>query len=221
MQDTMVLFDKRLLRKGQSITADAPLTWDPLTRTYFVDRSTALDCALDRVRGYANGKGKLGDLMIMCHGYVGFPAVYRPGIPVEKGDPSRHGDAGNVLGFGWQLCKEGLNLTTVKQASLLKGMVQRISVYACGAAHTQPGQKNTPGDGKRLCRELAAHTQAIVLASDEYQVFHWSAFFCGKKQLVYKWEYRDWEGKVYEFHPDGSVCVHGETEMQGLPKLPD
>lgn len=76
------------------------------------------------------------------------------------------------LGFGLQFCRETLTLANVSATNVLKGRINTIVLYACGPARTRPGYENSQADGWRFCRELAAFTNARVIASAHTQYYH-------------------------------------------------
>jgi hypothetical protein len=152
---------------------------------YNVDASVAIDHALGWIATYAKKNSGLTDLYIMCHGY-------EAGIEDEQNQMSR-----GALGFGLQLCKEGLTLSNVGKTASWKGLVQRIT-------NTDSTQRGSWGDGGRFCGELALHTGAVVVASSATQYYNHE----DRGMLWWKREdeidFGAWEGSVYEFLPDGT-----------------
>ncbi len=133
-------------------------------------------------------------LLIMCHGYES-SSTGSASIPASEG-------------FGLQLCMEDLTLANTGALAPLYDCVEDIILYACGPANTHPFAKNTEGDGKRFCSELAAYTNANVYASDATQSYHNLKYDPGK--LVCETipiDFGEWEGHVYRFSPDGSVVT--------------
>jgi hypothetical protein len=99
----------------------------------------------------------------------------------------------------------------MSSAYALSGLVDTITIYACGPANTRPGFSNTAADGFRFCSELAAIVQAEVIAAVENQYYHQGAsnllrriFLLGPQDTI---SFGDWEGTVYRFSPDGSATT--------------
>jgi hypothetical protein len=134
----------------------------------------------------------------MCHGFEGSAPDVRSRMTRLE------------LGFGLQLCREGLTLATVHRTRCLDGLVATIILYACGPARTRPGWEGTSGDGRQLCRELACATGAEVLAAVETQYYLQEPraglikrlFRVGADDTI---NFGGWEGELYRFSPDGAV----------------
>jgi hypothetical protein len=149
-----------------------------------VDQTTPLAKAFQSAIGAATSSDT--ELVVACHGFM--THYYgRSSNPDLKG------------GQGLELCKENLLVGNVSRVSALKGYFPRIWLMACGPAGTLV-HKTRP-----FCREFAAYSNAVVIASDTVQLYH-----PGIKDPVALISRRvlrfgKWEGPVYEFHPDGRV----------------
>jgi len=192
MPSSMTWIDSRL---GGAAPSIAP-------NTYTVNATTQIRHALGWVSTYARRSGGLTCLNVMCHGIAG--GVHDQIEQVCAMD----------LGFGLQLCAENLTRSNVNLAGVLRNLVCEIFIYACGAARTRRSSAGTVADGRRFCSELAAITNAAVIAADTFQVFTTS----GSASRI---DFGDWEGNVYRFMPDGSarlVCS-GRTPEAELRRL--
>jgi hypothetical protein len=184
----MVVHDSRLSGTAPAIAPN----------TYRVNGSVPLNDALAWIATYARMHGGLSQLSIMCHGFQGGMYDGKAGVSVME------------LGFGLQLCREGLTLSTVARTGRLKGLVKLIILYACGPARTRAGFEGTAADGRAFCRELAAWTGAEVLAAVETQYYLNEPraglikrlFRIGADDTI---NFGGWEGQLYRFSPDGTV----------------
>ncbi len=125
-------------------------------------------------------------LHILCHGYE---ATWD--IGGQRCINAMHG------GFGLQLGMEGLTLFNYGEASILKGLVDEIVLFACAPADTYSGNVGTWGDGRRFCGYLALTTGARVIAARDTQ------YYDDSNGPI---DFGDWEGPVYLFtdsSPDG------------------
>ncbi|HEY0715123.1 MAG TPA: hypothetical protein VGF45_20755 [Polyangia bacterium] len=188
MPSSMLVHDTRLAGTAPNIAPN----------TFKVNGNTQLTNALGWIRSYAKSNRGLTRLSIMCHGNTG--GLYDNAAGMSTFD----------LGFGLQLCREGLNLSNVHLTGVLEGLVDVIILYACGPAHTRPGFRNTAADGQRLCAEIAGWTNAEVIAAVETQYYNMEAptgflrrlFRIGPQDII---NFGEWEGTVYRFSPDGSI----------------
>jgi hypothetical protein len=178
MDQRMTIHDRRL--KG----GIAP----PIAQnTFAVDDKWTLRNAFLWVHNYAKAKGGLQMLNIMCHGFYGWEDNAQLQACIAVG------------GYGLQLCKEGLTLHTIDTvASLIKGQIKEITIYACGTASTQSNNRGSAGDGKYFCKQLAAKTKAVVYGADREQVYN---YWKGHPEKPI--DFGDWEGNVFRFWPDG------------------
>jgi len=133
-----------------------------------------------QVRNASNRHGTDVKLNILCHGYA----------------------EGGELGFGLQLCREELTLTTVESLRPLNGMISYgIDIYSCGAAHTARWHAGQHGDGWTLCSRVAGVTQSVVRAADLTQ---WYNYFGGIAGLFRQpIDFGRWEGRVITFDGRG------------------
>jgi hypothetical protein len=136
----------------------------------------------------------------MCHGLQGL--VYDP----------NSSECDGALGFGLLLCKENLTWDTLSAVYAISGLVDTITIYACGLANTRPGFSNTAADGFRFCSELAAIAQAEVIAAVDTQYYQQvpssnllrRLLNLGPQDTI---DFGDWEGTVYRFGPDGTSSI--------------
>jgi hypothetical protein len=151
------------------------------TTCFTVEEDVPIERVLSWV-SYCHGvKGQIEDLAIMCHGYVNAPV--------------------GLGGHGLQLSKDGVYLSNINKWSAIQGMVKWIFIYACNVAQVDPFAPANQGDGRQLCRQMAAMTGAKVMAPVRAQEYHRS---------IKPWRWReidfgDFEGPVYLFRPDGTV----------------
>ncbi len=151
------------------------------------DASHSLASAFSRIRAAARS-GKLRTMFILCHGYAGS----NPSLQVSM-------DAG---GMGLQLGREGVFVTNVATWTAITNATESIVVYSCAAADTQRGNEATTADGRYLMGALAIHTNATVYAADRIQ---WYSTYKGLANGRFEWG--SWEGRLWQFPPDGSAPV--------------
>ena len=193
MGKRMFIWDQRLKGDTPAISAGDNL--------YKVDASTTIDHAFGWIRDYAGQQGGLDVLYIMCHGYYAWEENQQLQMSIAVG------------GYGLQLCKEGLTLTTVDGAGrAIEGKIKAIVIYSCGASSTQSNNAGTkkPGDGKYFCEQLCKKSKAEVYAADREQFYspgvrHWyDPSTWGNKGI----DFGKWEGTVYKYAPpDGTRTV--------------
>ena len=145
-----------------------------------VDASTPLDHMVTRVRRASMRHGTDIKLNIFAHGrYSG-----------------EHG------GYGIQLCREGLLLTTVAKLRPLNGYISYgIDIYACGAAEATPWSVGNSGDGWLLCSRIASHTQSVVRAALLPQTYTEFGGILGLFRMAI--DFGRWEGTVLTFNALG------------------
>ncbi len=108
------------------------------------------------------------------------------------------------LGFGLQLCREGLTLYNVSLTTAWSGRINRIVLFACGPANTRAGAEGTTGDGRRFCGELALWSGAEVIAAVQTQYYNTGRSFwewlrgANREGTI---DFGRWEGAVYRFDP--------------------
>ena len=160
---------------------------------YKVNGATPLSQALGWISKYATSQRGLDQLLIMCHGLGG-------GVLDTN---TQESDA--ELGFGLQLCRETLTLANVSATNILKGKANTIVLYACGPARTRPGYERSQADGWQFCRELAAFTNARVIASAHTQYYNTAprSFFHQILSLGPQDEinFGPWEGSMMMINP--------------------
>ncbi len=157
-------------------------------RLYRTNQNISLEWTLSHLAGDARGHGGIEELHIMCHG---FEAIV--GVNLQS---QQRG------GFGLQLGREGVTLANASVMRWLRGQVQIITIHACATADTAPGNEGTDGDGRQLCREIAAHTGAEVIAGVLAQQYTY--FTDGSGRI----DFGDWEGPVLRFSPNGHMMAH-------------
>jgi hypothetical protein len=114
------------------------------------------------------------------------------------------------LGLGLELCKENLSLSNVSLTAAWQGLIKEIVLFACGPSRTRPGYQNSMLDGSRFCSELAAFTEADVIASTETQWYNmlpptnllYAMFKIGPQDTI---DFGAWEGAVMRFSPSGRI----------------
>jgi hypothetical protein len=126
------------------------------------------------------------ELVIACHGYMGH----------EYGGQS-HAALGG--GEGLQLCRESMLLRNVGSASALAGTFNRIWLMACGPAGT------AVHDTRPFCREFAHYANTPVIASEREQTYHPGEYDNAQGESRPALRFGAWEGRVFEFLPDGTV----------------
>ena len=153
---------------------------------YRVGGTTPLRHALGWISTYAKSQQGLDKLLIMCHGMA---AAFHDGAARESASD---------LGYGLLFCRERLTLGNVNVTAILCGLVKEIELLACGPARTRPGAENTAADGWRFCRELAAHTNATVIAATQTQYYQMA-------WRTHQIDFGAWEGPVMKFTPSGGA----------------
>ena len=142
---------------------------------------------MNNIMAFADRHGTAIDtLIIMCHGYE------------SGGESQQHQASYYALGFGLELCREGLTLANVNRTYTMSGYINNIVLYACGPANTHPFATGTYGDGRRFCSKMAAFTNANVYASSETQYYRNGNYdnvrrVCEDVPI----DFGNWEGKVY------------------------
>lgn len=172
---SMLVHDLRVAGDTPSNLAD---------NNFKVDGSTTISGALSWIHDYAVSQNGLDRLIILCHG---FEANWNLGDKTctnfQQG------------GFGLALCAEGLTLENADVVTVLKGLVQEITIFACATADTGPGNTGTAADGMRFCGELAMYTNASVIAATQTQFYVTDRTFWdwikGKEGQI---DFGDWEG---------------------------
>ena len=162
--------------------------------TFQVDESKNIKNSLDWISSYAKSQAGLDNLFVLCHG----------GVATDG-----YEDRG---GYGLQLCRENLTNENLFLTSCLKGQIKKITLFTCAIADTHPQNKNSKGDGKLFCRELAAYTDAEIIASPSVQMYnHIMTLFTsitndlGLTKDPGEISFGSWEGGLYSFTPDGKV----------------
>ena len=146
------------------------------TDSLFVSRAWPLSSITDWINDCSARYGYINKLKILCHGWS-----------------SHHGG-----GYGLEL-GEGVRVQNVHKWSAVAGSIAKIILYSCGAAHISDyGTFDGHGDGYYLCKRLAAHSHAWVIAAIEPQ-YYTTGFFSDEI------DFGDWEGMVLEFSPTGKV----------------
>lgn len=158
-----------------------------------VNARTPLVSVFTRVQRYAAQQTMPVELWIMCHGFeshddwVGQRSVVR-----------------GIGGSGLQLGKENLTRTTVPFTSIMNGVVDTITVFACSAAQTHPGYTGTVRDGQKLFSELSAQTSAIVYAADATQWYGRFPIANASSNII---DFGKFEGNLWMFEPNGRRTV--------------
>jgi len=151
-----------------------------------VDSSTPLGTMVQRVNNLSFQYGSEIRLRIMCHGY----------------------ESGGRGGYGLQLCKEDLLLSTVGQLQPWTGNLSYgITIYSCAAADVAPGKAGIHGDGRTLCSKIASTTGTGVRAADATQMYHMLAW-------TDRIDFGRWEGNVLEFDSRGVLVAQQRTPNQ-------
>ena len=194
MPSSMLVHDTRLAGTAPSIAPN----------TFRISEKNRVRHVFGWISQYARSSGGLSRLMIMCHG-------------LESGvEDGIEGVSTTDLGFGLHFGKEGLTLANVAEASVLKGLVQTIVVYACGPARTRRGFAGTQADGRRFCSEFAAYADAELFAPSDTQYYSMGPpndflrriFGIGPQDII---DFGPWEGRLSRFSPDGTI-----TEVSSL-----
>jgi hypothetical protein len=166
---------------------DAPGPHYKMWNTYEVPADHSPSHILGWAARVAKGApdGKLGSLVINCHGYYGKYACSVDGKKCETG-------GGFGLGLG-----TGIRRSDTPLFSGLKGLLTEIHIIACGAAQISIPGTSGDGDGNLFCCEIAKNAGAYVYASTSKQnTGLWPSIPYGKID--------GYEGKVYRWDPDGS-----------------
>lgn len=172
MAGRMIIHDTRLAGKAPPIAPNI----------YVVNATVEINHCIGWIGQYARSQGGLNELLVMCHGFEANWDLGRQMSTMQQ--------AG---GFGLQLCTEGLTLYNVWLVRNWKGLIRRITVYACGPADTGPGNEGTAGDGRRFMGEMALWSSAEVIGARNTQMYSWSS-----SQPI---DFGAWEGPVYRFDP--------------------
>ena len=147
------------------------------------DGHTSLTAAFRAIASAARG-GKIETMFILCHGFAGENTS--AGVSIDAG------------GMGLELGRQCVLHSNVHHWTAIKNLVKNIVVYSCAAADTQSNNRGTDADGRYLMGALAIHTNAVVYAADKIQ---WYGTYKGLSNGAYEWG--DWEGNLYAFHPNG------------------
>ena len=98
-----------------------------------------------------------------------------------------------------ELAQKMVNAAVAKARNL--GVAENVAILDDGVAQVDPFAPANQGDGRQLCRQMAAMTGAKVMAPVRAQEYHRS---------IKPWRWReidfgDFEGPVYLFRSDGTV----------------
>lgn len=184
MSSSMLVHDRRLAGQAPKLAPN----------TYLVDQTTSIDHALGWISTYASMNGGLSNLYIMCHGF-------------GKGweDPLEQVST-YALGYGLQLCREGLTNVNIAKTSAFRGLIKTITLFSCGPANTRYGWEGTSGDGQRFCREMAFYSGAEVIAAIQTQWYTMSQSVWDRlMKRPGEIDFGCWEGPLYRFASDGSL----------------
>jgi hypothetical protein len=102
--------------------------------------------------------GRLKALVINCHGYYG--SDFTSTLDSAGGIPRTSGGFGLNIG-------EGVNSDNAHLFGKLRGLVDEIHIYACGAAGSPV--KRGENMSSSMCQIIADSSRATVVASLEYQ----------------------------------------------------
>ena len=183
MPSSMLVHDSRLAGRPPNIAPNS----------YEVNEKVSIDHAIGWISTYARMSGRLTNLFVMCHGYE---------AGVE--DPFQRVST-YALGYGLQLCTEGLTNVNIAKTSALRGLVDTITLFSCGPANTRPGWDGYVGDGRRFCGEMALYSGAEVIAASQTQYYLMDqSLFDRLLRRPGVIDFGEWEGPVYRFGPDGS-----------------
>lgn len=196
MPDAFNILDKRIterLAKSYGATLQTITTSQAETLSSLVARATVQMKRFSPVR----------TLRIFAHGLYASLAA-----PAGTTIATTGGVSG---GFGIQLAREGLHLTTVGQLRPFRALLDpdaRVLVYACGAAvDAYPADPNNVlGNGRMLMAQLAATLGVPVFASEATQRFMNKTYtpqFFGSATTFS--DFGAWEGAVFRFEPSGAV----------------
>jgi hypothetical protein len=133
---------------------------------YAVDGTTDLDYAIEWIATFARSLGGLDELMIMC-----------PRLEANWELRRQMSSTTTVGGFGLLICKQGIsrwNVGKVRAWNAKPGrpLIRRVTIYACSAADTGPGNQGTWRDARRFMGEFAIHSGASVVAARNPHTFH-------------------------------------------------
>lgn len=180
----VTLHDSRL--EGNAPVADMNIT---------VSGTDSFRGTMVRIRNYALMQIDRVNLDILCHGYERHDDVVGQQTLVD-----------GFGGGGLELCREGLNRHTVHFTGELQSVVNIITVYSCSAAETHPSYAGSSWDGRQLFREMAAITNATILAADATQWYHNRGVYANS-QCTSVIDFGSFEGNLLRFTPDGSVTT--------------
>lgn len=93
-----------------------------------------------------------------------------------------------------QLGREGVQYDTLGRWKVIKNRVKDIILYSCSVAQVDEGKAGSWRDGRRFGCKFAEVTGANVYAGNDVQWY-------SHKQLNFK----NWEGDLLRFSPDGNV----------------
>ncbi len=174
---------RRMLWHDTRVEGESPKL---ASNTHHSNEDSDIDGSINWVASYAKSQGGLSELIIICHGaYVSANAVR--GV-TDASAP--------IPGFGLVLCKQKLHLGNINKVQVWKPWIQRVTIYACGAARTEPGNEGTWGDGMRLMGEFAIYSGAYVIAPRDPQTYSYSTGWFSSAI-----DFGQWEGPVYAFDP--------------------
>jgi hypothetical protein len=142
-------------------------------------------------------KKKIDMLTIAAHGYA-----------------ERARDGTTHDGFGMQLCREDLDMSSVHYFRMLEGLFESrdlgITLLGCGVAAQRrvvTGGGVKMGFGEKLCKAICAGTSTGVMASTSVQDITAGTITQrrrGRIETVKAFDPGNWEGEVWIFRPDGS-----------------
>ena len=139
------------------------------------------------------------ELVIACHGYMSHSYNQASNQDLKGGQ-------------GLQLCRESLMMRNLPSASILHSCFSKIWLMACGPAGT------ILHGSRPFCRELAYHTNTVVIASDKTQYYYASTSDSVTRTSRLVLRFGSWEGGVYEFYPDGTMqSMVGSSYDSPLP----
>lgn len=148
--------------------------------TMHVYPSTPIDYIITWIKSKASKNGRVAPLSILAHGAE-----------------NNHGEGG----YGIRLGKEGINDYYVYMWNVLKGKIDTIVLYSCGAANKADHVSwDGGGDGADLCSQLAFYSGANVIASTATQYYERS-WWDDEIDLG------DWEGMVLMYDPRGGCEI--------------
>jgi hypothetical protein len=167
--------------------------------TIVVDEMTPMPDLMRQIKNAVDYPStKIGMLVIAAHGYA------------ERGADGKTHD-----GFGMQLCKEDLDMASVRFFRALDGLFANhelgITLLGCGVAAQERANMGggivKMGFGEHLCKAIAVGTSTGVMASSTVQnvtVGQITARIKGSIESVDVVDPGAWEGNVWIFKPDGS-----------------